>query len=122
MSLVSTQFAQEFAEEWIAGWNAGDLGRVMRNYAEEVELSSPGIIGTAGEDSGMLRGKARVMAYREKALMAAPDLRFELLGVYAGIRSVTIHYRSVGRRVVTDVLEFNANGQVVRESAQWRIE
>jgi len=30
-----------------------------------------------------------------------PPLKFELLGVYAGVDKVAIHYRSVGRRLVT---------------------
>lgn len=116
---LSEAFAQEFAREWIAAWNSHDLKRVLEHYADDFEMRSPIIIERAGEPSGTLQGKAKVGAYWEAALKTQPPLKFELIGVYRGIKSVAIHYRSVGRRMATEVLEFNSSGQVVRGSAHY---
>ena len=59
--------------------------------------------------------------YWQQGLNAQPPLRFELLGVLSGVRSITIHYRSIGRRVVAEVLEFDARGQVIRGAAHWAV-
>jgi hypothetical protein len=116
---LSEAFAQRFAREWIAAWNSHDLDRVLEHYTDDFEMRSPIIVQRVGEPSGVLRGKARVGAYWEAALKAEPPLKFELIGAYAGIQSVTIHYRSVGRRLAAEVLEFNSNCQVVRGSAHY---
>ena len=116
---ISEAFAQTFAAEWISAWNSHDLNRILEHYTDDFEMLSPVIIERVAEPSGTLRGKARVGAYWEAALKAQPPVKFELIGVYAGIKSVTIHYRSVGRRLVTEVLEFNSSCQVVRGSAHY---
>jgi hypothetical protein len=36
----------------------------------------------------------------------------------AGVRSITISYRSVGRRVVAEVRQFDTRGEIVRAAAQ----
>ncbi|WP_226860359.1 hypothetical protein [Acidithiobacillus thiooxidans] len=51
-------FAEHFAADWIASWNAHDLERVMSHYDDDFEMSSPVIVQVTGEPSGMLRGKA----------------------------------------------------------------
>jgi hypothetical protein len=116
---LNEAFARKFAGEWIAAWNSHDLNRILEHYTDDFEMRSPIIIERVGEASGTLRGKARVGAYWEAALKADPPVKFELIGVYAGIKSVTLHYRSVGRRMATEVLEFNSNYQVVRGSAHY---
>jgi hypothetical protein len=84
-------------------------------------MASPLIIERMGERSGVLKGKAAVRLYWEQGLAAQPPLRFELLEVLSGVRSITIHYRSIGRRVVAEVLEFNPRGEVVRGAAHWAV-
>jgi len=80
--------AELFAEEWIAGWNAHDLPRILAHYEDDFEMASPRIVEVAGEPSGILRGKASVAAYWEKALRLIPDLRFDKLGVFVGSRCI----------------------------------
>ena len=72
---------------------------VFTQYADDFEMFSPLIIERVGEASGVLRGKEKVGAYWKIGLAASPPLRFELIDVYAGVSSLTIHYRSVGRRM-----------------------
>src|SRR6188472_1351361 len=89
-AVITREFAEDFAAEWITAWNAHDLDRVLEHYADDFELSSPFIVKVAGEPSGVLRGRAAVRAYWAKALALRPELRFELLGVYCGIASIVI--------------------------------
>ena len=37
--------------------------------------------------------------------------------MYAGVDKVAIHYRSVGRRLVTEILTFNADGLATHGAA-----
>jgi hypothetical protein len=120
--MIDPQWALSFAQEWIEAWNAHDLERILAHYSEDFEMASPLIIERMGEPSGVLKGKAAVRRYWEQGLAAQPPLRFELLDVLAGIRSITIYYRSIGRRVVAEVLEFNPRREVIRGAAHWAVE
>jgi len=63
---MDKEFAEHFAADWIASWNAHDLEQILSHYADNFEMSSPVIIQVAGEPSGTLRGKAAVGAYWKK--------------------------------------------------------
>lgn len=117
--VMSTTAAAAFAADWIAAWNAHDLDRILSHYVEDFEMISPVIVERVGERSGRLRGKDAVGAYWATGLRAQPPLRFELIDVFPGVRSIVLHYRSVGRRVVFEVLEFDDAGRVVRGRAHY---
>jgi ketosteroid isomerase-like protein len=116
---VEKTFADSFAAEWIAGWNAHDLNRVLSHYSENFEMSSPYIVEIAGEPSGTLRGKAAVGAYWKKALELVPDLKFELVSVLAGVGSIVLYYKGARGRMVAEILYFGADLKVVRASAHY---
>ena len=112
---VSQETAARLAAEWIAAWNAHDLDRLLSHYAEDFEMRSPLIVERGIDAGGVLRGKPAVGAYWQAALAAAvPPVRFELQGVYAGVGTVAIHYLSVGRRMVIELLELDAEGRIAR--------
>ena len=121
MAMIDPHWALSFAREWIEAWNSHDLERILSHYSEDFEMASPLIVERMGEPSGVLKGKAAVRNYWQQGLAAQPPLRFELLDVLAGIRSITIYYRSIGRRVVAEVLEFNPRREVVRGAAHWAV-
>ena len=112
-------FADAFATEWIAAWNAHDLPRVLAHYAEDFEMTSPMIGVFAGEASGRLRGKAAVAAYWRKALELVPELRFELATVLVGVDSVTLCYKGARGRFVAEVLHFDRDRKVARAFAHY---
>jgi hypothetical protein len=118
---MDSTFAEHFATEWIAAWNAHDLDRVMSHYANDFEMSSPYIIALAGEASGTLRGKAAVEAYWRKALGLVPDLHFDLVSVLAGANSITLYYKGARGRLVAEVLHFDAEQKVSRAFAHYDI-
>ncbi|MDP9034348.1 MAG: nuclear transport factor 2 family protein [Myxococcota bacterium] len=116
---ISRDFAERFVEEWIAAWNAHDLPRILSHYEEDFEMASPRIVEIAGESSGVLRGKASVGAYWEKALRLIPDLRFEKLAVFVGARSIALHYRNQAGRLAVETFEIGETGRVVRAAANY---
>ena len=111
--MLIPETAHALARRWIDAWNAHDLDRILDLYHDAVVMRSPLIVERMDEPSGSLRGKDRLRAYWSIGLAASPPLRFELLGVYVGVDSVTVHYRSVGRRLVAEVLTVDEAGQIV---------
>ena len=98
-------------EEWVAAWNARNLVRILAHYEDDFEMASPRIVEIAGEPSGVLRGKAGVGAYWEKALRLVSDLRFGKLDVFIGVRSLAIHYRNQSGRLAVDTFEIGETGR-----------
>jgi len=97
----------------VDAWNAHDLDRLMTHYADDVVFTSPvGEKVIAGSD-GVFRGKDALRGYWRTGLELIPDLRFEVVQVFAGIRSLVIEYRNQNGAVVAEVLVFNEDGLVV---------
>lgn len=110
--MISQAFAQQFAEEWIAAWNAHDLDRILAHYADDFEMSSPFIVAIAGEPSGTLKGKDAVGRYWAVAIANMPDLNFELVDVLFSVNSIVIYYRSVLGKMAAEWFWLNEAGQV----------
>jgi len=117
-AVIDRAFARELAARWVAAWNSGDLEQVFALYADDFEMRSPLIAERGFSPTGVLRGKDAIRPYWGVGIATAkPPLRFELVDAYAGVGTVAIHYRSVGRKVVVEVLELDEQGRVVRGSA-----
>jgi len=110
-------FAQQFAADWIAAWNAADIERIFRHYADDFEFSSPYISERGFSPDGKLKGKDAIRPYWTAGLGANPPLFFELLGIFAGADTISIHYRSRGRKIACETFVFDAHGRVVRSMA-----
>ena len=117
--MMKHEQALRFAEEWAAAWNARDLDRVLAHYRDDFEMTSPFIARLAGEPTGTLAGKDRVGAYWRRALAGMPDLRFEVLGVFAGVDSVVIHYEAVPGLRACEVFFFDGQGKVRKAAAHY---
>src|SRR5262245_6180799 len=108
MTVFDRASAHAFASTWIAAWNSGDLERVFALYADDFEMRSPLVAERGFSASGVLRGRAAIRPYWGAGMAdARPPLRFELIDAYAGVGSVAIHYRSVGRRLVVEVIDLD---------------
>ena len=116
--MIEPGFAERFAKEWVAAWNAHDLDRILSHYDDDFEMSSPLIARLVGERSGKLRGKVAIREYWTQALAAAPDLRFELLSVLAGVDGVVVYYRG-HRGLAAETFQFGANGKVRAAAAHY---
>ena len=112
--MIEKSWAQHFAAEWIAAWNAHNLERVLAHYSDDFEMRSPLIVELMGVDSGTLKGKSAIRPYWEKGLAAYPSLQFELHCVLIGVDTIAIYYRSTPKsRMVAEVLKFGDDGQIV---------
>ena len=118
---MDSTFAQHFATEWIAAWNAHDLEKVLSHYTDGFEMSSPYIATLAGEPSGTLIGKPAVEAYWRKELSAFPDLHFDLISVLVGANSITLYYKGARGRLAAEVFHFDAEQKVSRAFAHYDI-
>lgn len=117
MPAIDLAFATELADEWIAAWNSGEIERILSHYVDDFEMRSPLIAERGFSPTGSLRGKAAIRPYWTAGLAATPPIRFELVGAYGGVDTVVILYRSVGRKMVTEVLELDGERRIVRGSA-----
>ncbi|MEZ5893991.1 MAG: nuclear transport factor 2 family protein [Parvularculaceae bacterium] len=111
--MIDAGFAAQFAGEWIAAWNARDLGRILSHYAEEIEFHSPGVARVTGRPDAFVRGKANLSDYWAKAIAAQPSLHFELERVLVGSDALTILYRNHRAQAVAETCAFNDAGEVV---------
>lgn len=117
---LNTEFAQAFADDWIASWNAHDLDRIMAHYTDDFSMSSPLIVSLMNEPSGTLHGKEAVGVYWTLALSRMPDLRFELESILLGANSITLVYQGA-RGLSAEVFNFNTDGKVETSSAHYSV-
>jgi len=116
--MITTEFANHFAEEWILAWNSHDLDLILSHYSDDFEMSSPRIAVIVGESSGTLKGKQAIRAYWGKALVLAPNLHFELMSVLVGSESVTLYYKGV-RSMAAEVFFFDTSHKVIKACAHY---
>lgn len=107
--------AEGFARSWLEAFNARDVDAIMAHYAEGIEHTSPTVARLLGEPSGIVRGKAALRAYFEKALAAAgPGLHLDLLRIHFGVNGVTLVYHRSGGKLVAETFHFDKDGLVAR--------
>lgn len=116
---MTEAFARQFADHWLAAWNAHNLDAVLSHYAPDFEMSSPLIAAMGINPSGTLRGKDAVAAYWRAALDRLPDLRFEPIAVLAGAASLVIHYRTSFGKLAAETFVFDQQDKVIRAAAHY---
>jgi hypothetical protein len=110
---------RQFTRDWIAAWNAHDLEAVMRHYAPDVTLNSPVAVEVLKDGSGTVVGKETLRNYFQSGLEVHNNLRFELLDVLCGLRSLVLYYRNHRGTKTAEYMEFDANGKVVKVVANY---
>ena len=118
--MINQQQAECLAREWIDAWNRHDLNAIMAHYAEDIVFTSPFVPILANEPTATLQGATAVRAYFAKGLVAYPELRFEFLDVLAGVRSVTLYYRSVNDKLAAEMMSLNAEGLIACAECHYR--
>lgn len=93
---------QSFAAAWLAAWNRHDIDAVLAHFHEDASFASP--IAQQLGLPGQLQGRAAIRAYWQQALARVPDLHFRLLGLYAGVDIVVLHYQNQKGVTVCEVL------------------
>lgn len=103
---VTTPQPRRFATQWISNWNARDVEAVLADCAEDVIFTSPTAVRVVPESGGTVRGKDALRRYWTLALQRNPDLHFGLVGVYAGVDTLALHYQNQRGNFVIEVLTF----------------
>jgi hypothetical protein len=116
--MLTKDFADHFAADWIAAWNAHDLERILSHYTEDFEMSSPYIVQLLGEPSGTLKGKNAIGNYWRRALERTPTLQFELVSTLVGVDSLVLYYKGA-RGMAAEVFFFDAAGKVSKAGAHY---
>ena len=98
--------AQQFAQEWVRSWNAGEVDAILEHFADEVTFTSPLAQRLVPESGGVIRGKAALRSYWTEGLRRNPSLEFELVAVYTGVGSVVINFRNETGALANEVLIF----------------
>ncbi len=105
--------------EWTSAWNSHDLERILSHYSEEAELISPFVARLLGGSDGTVRGRAALRDYFSRGLAAYPDLKFELIQFYPGMKSCVVEYRSVNNLLAAETMEFDETGKIHRVLAHY---
>lgn len=121
-SIMDRAFVERFAQEWVAAWNAGDLERIFAHYTDDFEFSSPYIRERGFSLDGRLKGKEALRPYWSAGLRADPPLHFDIVQVFAGVDTISIHYRSRGRKMACETFVFDERMRVVRSMATHLVE
>jgi ketosteroid isomerase-like protein len=111
--------ATDFADAWFRAWNSHDLDEIMSLYAEGVALVSPTAAALLGDPAGEVRGGAALRAYFRKGLEVYPDLRFEVLDIMWGLRSVVLCYVNQKGTKSAEFMELDATGKITRVVANY---
>jgi SnoaL-like protein len=98
---------QDFVTSWLRGWNAEELDLVLWHFADAVVFTSPMATRLLEQCGGVIRGKAVLREYWAAGVQRIPDLRFDVVGTYAGVDTVVINYRDQNGGLVSEVLMFD---------------
>lgn len=112
--MIEPERAREIAADWIAAWNTHDMEAILSHYADELEFVSPLAVARLGRADGAIGTKAELRDYFAPSLGPGSDLRFELIDVFAGVSSITIHYRNHRRQRVAETAFLNGDGLATR--------
>ncbi len=104
--------ARDFATRWIAAWNAHDINSVLDLFAEHAVFCSPLAADLIPDSRGRLEGKSAIREYWTLGLQRIPDLRFELVETFVGVRTIVLTYRNHTGARVNEVLQIGDDGLV----------
>jgi len=116
--LTKTEVA-EFAEDWVAAWNAHDLEKIMSHYEQDVELISPVAAQILKDPSGRVVGKDALRNYFKKGLEAYPNIEFTLKDILWGLNSIVLYYINQRGTYTAEYMEISPTGKVVRVVANY---
>jgi hypothetical protein len=115
---LSQALAQELAEHWIAAWNSHKADTIMALYTEDFEMRSHYTLNNPriSDPSGVLKGQAKNRLRWFGDGDGNQTRWFDLIGVFAGVRSIAIHYKTATAEVI-EVEEFAPDCKIERSNA-----
>ena len=116
--MITPEFANQFAQDWLSAWNSHNLEAILSHYADDFEMISPYIVAITGEPSGTLHGKKAIGQYWATTLAKYPQLHFQLHQVLIGVQSVVIYYQGL-KGMAAETFVFNQEGKVIKSIAHY---
>lgn len=115
--MITSDFAEHFAQDWIESWNAHDLERILAHYADDFEMSSRFIVTLMSVPSGTLKGKEQIRAYWARGLERRPALKFNLQKITFGVDTLALHCDSETGKNFVEWFFFADDNKVVKSLA-----
>jgi ketosteroid isomerase-like protein len=91
----------------VDAWNSRDVEAALAYCCDDVVFTSPTAQRVVPDSGGVVRGKAALRDYWQRALGLHPSLHFTLVDVHAGVDTIVIRYRNEGGGHVAEVLTFD---------------
>ena len=111
--MIDRPWAERFAREWAANWQAKNFDALISHYSPDVVFRSPRISVVLGKHRTCVSGLSELRDYWRKALDAAKEVRFEILSVGVGNNCLTIVYRNQRDDHVAETLVFGQDDKVI---------
>ena len=99
--------AKTFARRWVEAWNDRDVEAVLGHFADDAVFTSPLAGRVVPGSAGVLRGKEALREYWTEALRLSAQLHFDLVGVYSGVSTLVIRFRTQDGADRCEVLTFS---------------
>lgn len=123
--VLSLEQSYALARHWIDSWNSASVDRVMALYTQDFEFRARGITTSPrrGDPSGILRGQAdnRLRWFDPAANGMKGVGNFRLVGAYAGVRSVAVHYLNGRSEPAVEVMEYAPDCKIERSNAMYGV-
>ena len=112
---MTKEFAKIFAVEWVEAWNSHDLEKILSFYTEDLTIETPMAVKLYPLSHGFVSGKTELRKYWSIGLDKSPDLKFELIDLFIGVNSVSLHLfnLSSARRSI-ELMSFDKHNKVNR--------
>ena len=119
--MFTPEKVRQFADDWIAAWNAHNLEAILSHYADTVTLTSPVVASLLNDASGTVAGKQALRSYFQRGLEAFPHLKFTLHDALAGLNTIVLYYTNHRGTKTAELMEFDATGKVFRVIANYTV-
>jgi len=112
--MITKEFSEQFAQEWIDAWNSHDIDQIISHYAEALEFKSPLIVERYNDPAGTIYQREKLKEYFLIGLTKNPSLSFKLVEVLTGVDGLTLYYQNARGGLTAEYFEFNQQQEVVK--------
>ena len=116
---MTEEEARQFGRKWVDAWNGHDLDEILSHYADDIEFSSPFVVKLLNLENCVIWGKDALRYYFSRAMVAYPELHFELHNVLAGASSLVVYYSSVNDQLAAEMMILDPDGRVSKVWAHY---
>ena len=110
---MTKEFANAFARDWVGAWNAHDIEKILLHYSEDFTIETPMAAKLYPQSHGIVVGKSEVRKYWTIGLEKSPNLKFEILDVLVGVKSLGLYlFNTSSNKKSVELMSFNSEMKV----------